>query len=122
VLWVRNPGHSWFSRHSELTLHWASAGAALVGVGWVIYAILQRSGYEDFVLAALWMLIAASWFFSARQRRRRKQRGYGQVLPVPAPEVLILVEQGRKIRAIKRYRELNPDIGLKEAKDVIEGL
>ena len=44
------------------------------------------------------------------------------VLPVPAPEVLILVEQGRKIQAIKRYRELYPGTGLKEAKDVIDGL
>jgi Ribosomal protein L7/L12 C-terminal domain len=43
-------------------------------------------------------------------------------LPEPEPEVVILVEQGRKIQAIKRYRELNPGTGLKEAKDVIDGL
>ena len=42
--------------------------------------------------------------------------------PVPAPEVLILVEQGRKIAAIQRYRWLNPGVGLKQAKDVIDGL
>lgn len=46
----------------------------------------------------------------------------GRVLPIPALEVLVLVRQGRKIQAIKRYRELNPGIGLKQAKDVIEGL
>ena len=45
-----------------------------------------------------------------------------RVLPVPEPEVVILVELGRKIQAIKRYRELNPGTGLKEAKDVIDGL
>jgi hypothetical protein len=33
-----------------------------------------------------------------------------------------LVERGRKIQAIKRYRVLNPGIGLKEAKDVVDGL
>jgi ribosomal protein L7/L12 len=42
--------------------------------------------------------------------------------PVPDPEVLLLVEQGRKITAIKRYREQNPGIGLKQAKDVIDAL
>jgi hypothetical protein len=45
-----------------------------------------------------------------------------EVLPGGDPEVLILVEQGRKIQAIKRYRELHPGTGLKEAKDVIDGL
>ena len=45
-----------------------------------------------------------------------------EVSPVPEPEVLLLLEQGRSIQAIKRYRELNPGIGLKEAKDVIDGL
>jgi ribosomal protein L7/L12 len=39
-----------------------------------------------------------------------------------SPEVLILVKQGRKIQAIKRYRELNPGIGIKEAKDILDGL
>jgi hypothetical protein len=43
-------------------------------------------------------------------------------LPTPEPEVVILVGQGRKIQAIKRYREQNPGTGLKEAKDVIDGL
>jgi hypothetical protein len=35
------------------------------------------------------------------------------VLPVPEPEFVILVEHGRKIQAIKRYRELDSRIGLK---------
>jgi ribosomal protein L7/L12 len=35
---------------------------------------------------------------------------------------LALLEQGRKIQAIKRYRELNQGVGLKGAKDVIDGL
>jgi hypothetical protein len=39
-----------------------------------------------------------------------------------SPEFLILVKQGRKIQAIKRYRELNPGIGIKEAKDILDGL
>jgi hypothetical protein len=43
-----------------------------------------------------------------------------ETLPVPVPEVLVLLEQGRKIQAIKRYRELNPGVGLKEAKNVID--
>jgi hypothetical protein len=45
-----------------------------------------------------------------------------RVQPAPEPEVVILVHQGRKIQAIKGYRELNPGTGLKAAKDVIDGL
>ena len=45
-----------------------------------------------------------------------------EVPPAPAPEVQILINQGRKIQAIKRYRELHPGTGLKEAKDIIDGL
>jgi hypothetical protein len=45
-----------------------------------------------------------------------------RVRPAPEPEIVILVQQGRKIQAIKRYREQNPGAGLKEAKDVIDGL
>jgi hypothetical protein len=44
-------------------------------------------------------------------------QGYGVT-----PEVLALVGQDRKIPAIKRYRELNPGTGLKEAKDIIDAL
>jgi ribosomal protein L7/L12 len=45
-----------------------------------------------------------------------------EVWPEPSPEVLALHEQGLKIQAIKRYRELNPGVGLKDAKAVIDGL
>jgi ribosomal protein L7/L12 len=44
------------------------------------------------------------------------------LVPGFPPEVVILVDQGRKIRAIGRYRELNPGIGLKAAKDAIDEL
>jgi hypothetical protein len=68
------------------------------------------------------MLIAASWFYAGQQRRRSRQRGYGQELPMPGPEILSLAEQGQRIQAIKRYRQLNPGLGLKEARDVVDGL
>ncbi len=102
--------------------YWLSAGSGLVGAGWITYAVLRSSDYASVVLGVLWMLIAAGWFSVALKRRRHQQRGYDQVLPEPAPEVLLLAEQGRRIRAIKCYRELNPGLGLKEAKDVIDGL
>jgi hypothetical protein len=52
----------------------------------------------------------------------RRNEACHEVLPVPVPEVLALLGQGREIQAIKRYRELNPGVSLKEAKDVIDGL
>jgi hypothetical protein len=42
--------------------------------------------------------------------------------PADPSEVQILVDQGRMIQAIKRYRELHPGTGLKEAKDIIDGI
>ena len=41
--------------------------------------------------------------------------------PVLPPEFYALVRQGKKIQAIKMYRELS-DVGLKEAKDFVDGL
>ena len=37
-------------------------------------------------------------------------------------DVVTLLRQGRNIEAIKRYRDLNPGVGLREAKLVIDGL
>lgn len=51
----------------------------------------------------------------------------GELTPYPVPglfgltpEITALVSQGRKIQAIKLYREQNPGVGLKEAKDIID--
>lgn len=74
------------------------------------------------LLGVAFLMLSAVWFATAvRTRRRGVQRRYDQVQE-PAPEVVALAEQGRRIQAIKRYRELNPDIGLNQAKDVIDGL
>jgi hypothetical protein len=35
-------------------------------------------------------------------------------------EIDELIQQGKKIQAIKRYRELDPGSGLKEAKEAVE--
>ncbi|MFD0365687.1 hypothetical protein ACFQZZ_29985 [Nocardia sp. GCM10030253] len=35
-------------------------------------------------------------------------------------EIDELIQQGKKIQAIKRYRELDPGAGLKEAKEAVE--
>jgi ribosomal protein L7/L12 len=69
-----------------------------------------------------WMIIAAGYFLAARQLRRREQLDLDPALQEPGQEVATLVRQGRKIEAIKRYRELNPGIRLKEAKQVIDEL
>ena len=37
-----------------------------------------------------------------------------------SPDVLDLIRRGRKIEAIKLYRELNAGVGLKQAKDAVE--
>jgi ribosomal protein L7/L12 len=78
--------------------------------------------------AACWLAYGVGGAILATRRRRaagaadRNPEPVRRELPTPEPEVVILVEQGRKIQAIKRYREQNPGTGLKEAKDVIDGL
>lgn len=42
--------------------------------------------------------------------------------PRGASPVEVLVAEGKKIEAIKVYRLDNPGVGLKEAKDVIDGI
>jgi ribosomal protein L7/L12 len=68
----------------------------------------------------VWLVLAGYWLYVARQLRRREQ--LVRTSPEPADEVLALLELGRKIAAIKRYRELNPSMGLRDAKDVIDDI
>ena len=63
----------------------------------------------------------------AQKRRRQLQQRRNQpstydAEPAVPPEIRTMVEQGEKIKAIKHYRQLHPGIGLKEAKNVIDGL
>ncbi|HEX5298627.1 MAG TPA: hypothetical protein VFW50_16715 [Streptosporangiaceae bacterium] len=44
----------------------------------------------------------------------------GQELPAPAPEVVDLAHQGKKIQALSRYMKLNPGVSIYQAKDVID--
>ncbi|MEU0505577.1 hypothetical protein ACWEO2_20520 [Nocardia sp. NPDC004278] len=50
-----------------------------------------------------------------------KHLGLPDLVPASASgEIDELIRQGKKIQAIKLYRDLNPGSGLKEAKDAIE--
>lgn len=122
MLQVRDRGRPRPGRRLARVYYWLSAGSALVGAALFTYAAFRGSGHLSFAFGGVWILNAVMWFSTARERSRREQRGYGQALPVPGPEVLNLMEQGKKIQAIKCYRRLNPGIGLKEAKDLIDGL
>ena len=99
------------------------AGLTLIGVVWIILGLSTNAGYLPVINGVLFIMAASGWFLMALERRRREQRGYyDQPLPVPSPDVQILAGQGRKIQAIKRYRQLNPDVALREAKEMIDGL
>jgi ribosomal protein L7/L12 len=63
-------------------------------------------------------VLAVPWFTVAREFRRREQLGFD-----PAePDVPTLVRQGRKIEAVKRYREQHPGTSLRQAKHAVDGL
>jgi ribosomal protein L7/L12 len=97
-----------------------------VVIGAAAYLIGHVAGWHPvdlgiYVMAAVFLVTDARGRWRSSRQLHRTRLG-AQALPVTTPEVAALVERGRKIQAIKRYRELNPGIGLKEAKDVIDGL
>jgi ribosomal protein L7/L12 len=70
----------------------------------------------------MWLVLGAGFIPQARQFSRRERLGFDRALPAADQDVVTLLRQGRNIEAIKRYRDLNPGVGLREAKLVIDGL
>ncbi len=93
-----------------------------IGAVSVMLSVVWEGSGANVVLGVLWLLIGAGWLAVALQERRRRQRGYDPALPVPAPEVVSLVEQGQNVRAIKLYRKPNPGISLRDTKDAVQRL
>ena len=84
----------------------------------------QRVGLKEAKDIIDQIVINNSYLSSAsRQKSWDPHPGTGRGAPaVLPPEITALVLQGKKIQAIKRYRELNQGVGLKEAKDIIDQL
>ena len=87
-------------------------------MAWIVVGVFAHS--REGFLGAAWLFLAAGQLHYARQFRRRDR--LGQAPPGAEEDVATLARQGRKIEAIKRYRQLNPGIGLREAKQVIDEL
>ena len=119
---MRNSSRSWFARRSARGLYGFSAAFAVVGVAWISDMVVADAGWSSFVVGAAWLTMAFSWFLMARQYHRREQLGGDQELPEAGQDVRTLLSQGRKIEAIKRYRQLHPGVGLREAKHVVDEL
>ena len=123
MLSVQKPGRRWLARwYSAPKFYGFSVAFALGGAALIVYTVIAKANRADFWTGGLWLVLAANCFLIARQLRRREQLGFDQELPGAGQDVLTLARQGRKIEAIKRYRQLNPGIGLREAKHVIEEL
>jgi ribosomal protein L7/L12 len=93
-----------------------------VGAAWIIYTAVADRSWSGFVIGPAWLMMAASFFLVARQLRRRERLGFDQEAPEAGQDVLTLLRQGRKIEAIKRYRQLHPGIGLRDAKRAVDEL
>jgi hypothetical protein len=94
----------------------------VAGILMILATVVWHDSGADAVLGGIWLWLAVGYFAMAFGRRRREQRGPGHVPSELPPEVRLLAEQGRKIEAIKRYRQLNPGVGLREAKKAVDGL
>ncbi|MBV9792327.1 MAG: hypothetical protein JO016_00175 [Actinobacteria bacterium] len=125
------PGHLFLvssRRPPRSNRYWArlfssiSALFALAGLAWIVYVAVSGASWAYLGLGCLWLVLAACLIPQARQFSRRERLGYDRAWPAAEQDVLTLVRQGRNIEAIKRYRELNPGVGLKDAKQVVDGL
>jgi hypothetical protein len=111
--------------------------AAVAGSGVVLggaYAVGRAAGWHPgfwtLVSPAVLTLVAHGFLSSGGRPRRPKeldtqpdQASTTLMAPPDIPwEVVCLVQQGEKILAIKRYRQLNGGVGLKEAKDIIDAI
>jgi hypothetical protein len=111
---------------------WVILAAAFAGATYILDRFFgQRPGpWSAAVVGAGAFMLADLVGRTVRAAKRSSRAASGaprsevtcEVRPEPSSEVLALLEQGRKIQAIKRYRELNQGVGLKGAKDVIDGL
>jgi hypothetical protein len=73
-------------------------------------------------LAAVLVLLAlGAGFALGRRRPVRSVVWTAPSIPISSPDVESLIHSGRKIDAIRRYRELH-GVGLKEAKEAVEAL
>jgi hypothetical protein len=100
--------------------YYVSAAAAAVAAAWIIYCLCAGAGWASFAIGALWLVLAFVWLISARTLRRRER--LDEAAPAGGHDVLTLVRQGRKIEAIKQYRNMNPGVGLREAKRAVDEL
>jgi hypothetical protein len=113
-----NPGELWFKRNVARKSYCVCAGCAAVGVAFTAYVAIARAGWNLLPVGGLWLVLAVPWFTAAREFRRRQQLSFD-----PAEQdVLTLARQGRKIEAVKRYREQHPGMSLREAKHAVDGL
>ena len=117
---VENPGQNWFRRNAVRKSFYVSAFLAAVAVAWIIYCVRASASWTGFVIGAVWLVLAAVWLYSAFRLRRRQQRV--QTLPEADVEVLDLVVQGRKMEALRYDRAQHPEIGLREAKHIVDAL
>ena len=113
---VQKPKWTAFARAS----YGVSAVFAVGCIAWIVYTAVADVTWPNIVLCGVWLGVAVGWFSVARQAGHHAQ--FDGELPEAEPDVQTLVERGRNIEAIKRYRELHPSVGLREAKHVIDSL
>jgi hypothetical protein len=100
--------------------YWLGLSSAVIGVAAVVFTVIV-GGWVGYLSGGGLLMSSAGAFLNARELRRRRRLYGDDALSEAGDDVLALVRQGRKIEAIKRYRELHPGIGLREAKGVVDG-
>jgi hypothetical protein len=112
---------------------WLAAIAGAAAFGTAVYAVAFAAGWHPhpwpFIVGGCGGLAGSGFgrmlqIQGSRNGRRRAQvvdvaRGSSDALP---EDIVHLALQDKKIQAIKRYRELNPGVGLKQAKDLIDSI
>jgi Flp pilus assembly protein TadB len=88
----------------------------------MLVAAAMSTNWANLIIGVAWLITASGGLWQARQLRRRARLGFNEALPAASDEVLTLARQGQRIKAIKRYGQLNPGVGLRDAKDSVDEL
>jgi hypothetical protein len=104
--------------------------AALASCLWAAESVSGWHPHPLWLFVNTSISLAAAWYglgrahHQHREQARRVQEAYdsGQMPHGVTQDIIDLIRSGKKIQAIKRYRELNHGVELREAKNVIDAI
>jgi hypothetical protein len=123
-------GRRWKAPTPDNRLAVVVFAAALASCLWAAESVAGWRPHPLLLFVSASISLAAAWYglgrahHQHREQARRVQAAYdsAQMPHGVTQDIIDLVRSGKKIHAIKRYRELNHGVELREAKDIIDAI